>query len=465
MPPKNMLWGKEYQDKNVWDAACERVEYAYTLFDTLSVAFSGGKDSTCALQVAIEVTRQLNKPPIRVVFWDEEAIPYDTEAYVRRINEQYGAPGEGIINLEWYCIPVQHRNACSTKSPFWWCWDPDEKEKWVRPLPPEAITELKGFPLYPKGDRLAIPKCDELVFNFENDGMVGSILGIRSQESLMRQRMVRARETDNWIISRSKHIKKLYPIYDWSYHDVWHAVRTYGWDYNEAYDVMEMAGVYGANQRCAPPYGEQPVQGLWQYAECWPDIWGKMADRVPGAAAAARYANTEIYGITGRKMPKPADLTWQEWISKLISRWENEDGNARDFVANDCKKNIFMHYRNTVDPLLVYVAHPRSGVNWIFAQVLVTKGNFKGRSTPNFPGMDEASQRDRYLSYLEEWDYWKESGSLWELGLPEDHPGPMDPDPLLTQIRKEHYENKAKRESSFIPPNIEDIDDDDTPGD
>ena len=40
---KKMLWGKEVLDKSVWDAACERVEYAYSIFDTLSVAFSGGK--------------------------------------------------------------------------------------------------------------------------------------------------------------------------------------------------------------------------------------------------------------------------------------------------------------------------------------------------------------------------------------------------------------------------------------
>lgn len=454
MTGKSTMWGKEVLDKNVWDAAVERVEYAYGLFDTLSVAFSGGKDSTCVLQVAIEATRRLGRPPLRVIFWDEEAIPYETEAYVRRINEQYGPEGEGVIRLEWYCIPVQHRNACSPKAPYWWCWDPDHRDRWVRPLPPEAITELEGFEVQPPGARRSIPNCDELTFRFERDGMVGSMLGIRSQESLMRQRMVRAREVDNWIIPRLRHVKKLYPVYDWGYHDVWRAIREFGWDYNEAYDVMEMAGIQGPDQRCAPPYGEQPLLGLWQFHVCFPDIWDRMCERVPGAAAAARYARTEVYGLVGRQMPKPADLPWPEWISRLIERWENENG-ARDFVARDVQKNLHMHYRNTPDPVLVYTPHPNGGITWRHLQALVTKGNFKGRATPNFAGYDDGPRRERYRAYLEEFDFWLEQERLWELGLPEDA-RPCDPEPWMVEERERHYRLRDRGETgTFVEPQLE----------
>ena len=97
--------------------------------------------------------------------------------------------------------------------------------------------------------------------------------------------------------SSQGNIYKVYPVYDWSTKDIWTAPKKYGWDYNPAYDLMDKMGIKPNDQRCAPPYGEEPMRGLYQFRELFPDIWGKMQTRVDGAATAARYSNTVLsYG-------------------------------------------------------------------------------------------------------------------------------------------------------------------------
>ena len=102
-------WGKEWLGENVWDLALDRARTAFDIFDHCFVAFSGGKDSTAVLEVAMKAAEEMGKLPLRVVFWDEEAIPYETEDYVRR------RATDERTTMEWYCLPVHHRNACSRR--------------------------------------------------------------------------------------------------------------------------------------------------------------------------------------------------------------------------------------------------------------------------------------------------------------------------------------------------------------
>jgi predicted phosphoadenosine phosphosulfate sulfurtransferase len=71
-------------DKDVLTLARERMAVAFDRFDEVAVSFSGGKDSTVALHVSLDEARRRGQR-LRVFFFDEEAIPYETEAYVRRI--------------------------------------------------------------------------------------------------------------------------------------------------------------------------------------------------------------------------------------------------------------------------------------------------------------------------------------------------------------------------------------------
>ena len=78
-----MILPRKVVDENVYDLAIERLTYAYEIFDSIHVSFSGGKDSTVCLNLAYEVAKKLGRLPLHVHFFDEEAIPFETERYVR----------------------------------------------------------------------------------------------------------------------------------------------------------------------------------------------------------------------------------------------------------------------------------------------------------------------------------------------------------------------------------------------
>ena len=65
---------KQTLDDNVYTLALERIHRTYDLFDQVAVSFSGGKDSTAALMLTLQVAGERDRLPLDVVFFDEEAI-------------------------------------------------------------------------------------------------------------------------------------------------------------------------------------------------------------------------------------------------------------------------------------------------------------------------------------------------------------------------------------------------------
>lgn len=368
-------------DRDVLDLARERVRDCFRLFDTCVVSFSGGKDSTVVLNLTIEAAKEIGRGKIRAIFLDEEAISYETEQYVRRVNQG------GSVDLEWYCVPVEHRNACSRRHPFWYPWAPEDEHLWVRPMPPEGITfdRLEGFPINP-GERQSFPNLIGYLYPADKYGRVGMLMGIRAQESLTRLGAILKPTTDSrpWIrkweegYRNQGNIYKCYPIYDWRTEDVWTAPAEFGWDYNKSYDIMDKAGIPPHQQRVAPPYGEEPMQHLWMYAQCFPDIWDKMSRRVPGAATGARYSRSYLYGY-GALPEKPAGISWHDYIRGWILKHPK---NVQAHIARRIKMWLNTHYSTTRDPIAVNTPHPQTGVCWNFIMMLAMRGDFKERKQP-----------------------------------------------------------------------------------
>ncbi len=264
-PAKAQGYQKREVGKSVYDLALERIRYVYDLFDTIAVSFSGGKDSTTVLNLALQVAHERNKLPLYVFHFDEEAIPTEVADYVRRV---YNRPD---VDLKWWCVPIKHTNACSSESDSWIAWNPEEKHLWVRDMPPEGLTE---FPRYQPAEHVyGIPEIMAGQFDPAIYGRVGILFGIRAAESLTRYQAVSRRKEENYIVQEwtdnaggdfgstklgMGNTYKVYPIYDWQTSDVWTAPQMFGWDYSSAYDLMEMAGISHHGQRVAPPFGTQP---------------------------------------------------------------------------------------------------------------------------------------------------------------------------------------------------------------
>ena len=122
--------------RDVLTVSRERVRRALECYEKPLVSFSGGKDSTVVLNLVVEEAKALGRLPVDVFFADEEIVAPETIEYVRRVAQ---LPS---IRLFWSCIPLRHRNACSKTEPWWYTWHPDQRETWVREMPPEAQTAL-----------------------------------------------------------------------------------------------------------------------------------------------------------------------------------------------------------------------------------------------------------------------------------------------------------------------------------
>ena len=379
---------KEIVNQDVRELALERMDRIWDRYDRMAVAFSGGKDSTIVLHLALEVAAARGALPLDVYFWDEEVLHPETVEYVARV------AARPDVNMHWLCLPIEHRNACSKKVPYWHCWAEEDRAIWTRPMPDlECVKTVKDYPDFVRKAHDA-----SITDLFPADGSrVGWMLGIRADESLRRYRSVTHRVEDNYIsaVSYARWVDQIKPIYDWSTLDVWTAPHVFDWDHNRAYEVMSKAGISPSNQRVCAPFGEQPLENLWMYQLCWPQLWEKMLARVPGAATAGRYARTPLWGYGS--VTKGEDETWEEVLSREIEKWEPK---TRKAVAIRIRNEIDSHSRTMPgvpipDKELVYDKSDfTSGVTWTLLVKIAKRGDTKGRIAACYRGREEDGSTD-----------------------------------------------------------------------
>ena len=319
---------KKYLDKSVYEATNERIKYIFDNFDNIYVSFSGGKDSGLLLNLVLDYKRRNNiKRKIGVFHQDFEAQYKQTTEFVTRMFEN---------NLEdidpyWVCLPMGSRCAVSNYQMYWYTWDPDEKDKWVREMPdmPYIINlENNPFDFYKYKmvqEDLYADFGDWFSRQHEEDSIC--LLGIRADESLNRYR---AYATDRkvlmdgkqWTSKMGEKWYNAYPLYDWTTKDVWVANGKFGFDYNKIYDLFYKAGLSIHQMRVASPYHEAAKESLNLYRVLEPDTWVKVVGRVQGANFGAMYGNTKLLG--SRRITLPEGHTWRSYVKFLLATLPDE---------------------------------------------------------------------------------------------------------------------------------------------
>jgi predicted phosphoadenosine phosphosulfate sulfurtransferase len=310
---------KQYRAQNVYDAAVERLEEVYRGFDRVYLSVSFGKDSTVLLYLALDVARRLGKLPVEIVYIDLEGQYQSTGRLAEACFSRSDVVGH------WVCLPINLRNAVSMHQPFWTCWDPDEQERWIRPMPdhPAVVSDEAAFPFFYRH-----MEFEEFVPEYgawmAQTGRTCCLVAIRSDESLNRFRTIASHTKDRWRgyawttkIQGYDNIYNAYPIYDWRTEDIWTATGRNGWPYNRIYDLMHMAGVSIHEARLCQPYGDDQRRGLDLYHRCEPETWPRVVQRVTGANFGAKYAKSALMGF--RKMVKPPKHTWRSYTEFLLS--------------------------------------------------------------------------------------------------------------------------------------------------
>ncbi len=317
---------KKYLQKNVYEAANERIEYVFKNFKKVYVSFSGGKDSSVLLNLVLDYMRKTGETrKVGVLFIDLEGQYRATINYIKDILTE----NAHLVDIYWVCLPLTLRNAVSVFQPFWTCWDLENRDKWIREYPdfPNVITETNNpFSFFKKEMEFEefVPAFGEWYANGEK---TACLVGIRSDESLNRYRTIKSfyKETidgKNWTTRISENLYNIYPIYDWNVNDVWVGNGRLGWKYNRLYDMFYKAGVSLASQRICQPYGDDQRKGLNLFRIVEPDTWAKVVNRVSGANYGNIYCGNRIMGYRNVVLPK--GHTWKSYCKMLLATLPTE---------------------------------------------------------------------------------------------------------------------------------------------
>lgn len=304
---------------NVFEAAKQRISYTFDNFEKIIVSFSAGKDSTVMLHMVCEEARKRNTK-VAVMLIDLEGQYKKTIEHAEKCREMY----KDCTEWYWICLPLHLRNAVSVYQPFWKCWDPEQKEMWIRDLPKNCINDENYFPFFKNG--MEFEEFDVLFAQWYAQGKSCAVhIGIRADESLNRYRTIanKYKITHNgnmWTTKIIDNVYNVYPIYDWKTDDDWiYQGKNPNLPYNELYDYMHLAGLTISQMRICQPYGDDQRRGLWLFHLIEPETWARVVARVNGANSGANYIN-ETGNINGyRKITKPEGHTWKSFAILLIN--------------------------------------------------------------------------------------------------------------------------------------------------
>lgn len=337
---------KIYSKQNVLEAAKDRIRWLFDEFPNVVVDISGGKDSTVVFHLAIEIAREKGRLPLRVMFLDQEAEWQATVDTVRQIMTR-----EDVEPL-WYQIPFKLFNATSASEHWLMCWNPEEEHRWMRPKEPYAITEnVYGT------DRFGELFAAILKHDFAGQKAC-HIAGVRAEESPARMLGLTTHPAYKWATwgkpeksGRGSQHYTMYPIYDWSYTDVWKAIHEHGWPYNPIYDAQYAYGISVLNMRVSNVHHETAVQALFYMQEVEPETYQKLTQRISGIDTAGKLGVADYF-------PKSLPFmfsSWREyrdflleklildpeWRRKLAARFADDEATYGDEMGDKlCRVHI-----------------------------------------------------------------------------------------------------------------------------
>ncbi len=383
---------KIYLNKNVLQAALERIRFLFDEFEQVAVCYSGGKDSTVIFELTMQVAQELNRLPLPVLFIDQEAEWQATIDQMRKVMYRKD------VKPYWYQMPMKISNSTSFEHEWLYCWEPGRE--WMREREPIAIKEnIYGEDRF----KILFKAIPDLEFKDKN---LAFISGIRTEESPARLLGMTNAPCYKWITwgqnhknfqkhSKGKNHISFYPIYDWSYSDVWKAISEHQWEYCRIYDDQYRLGRSLHDMRVSSLHHETSLQSLYYMQEAEPETHDKLTARLQGVNSTIKFDGEYI-------VPKEPPYMFRDWVEyrdflleRLISA-EKRPIFAKRFKSDERK------YRFFEDIMQDNIFNRAMRVQ----VVSMLANDWFGTKLENL----RASYSNRYLRHLEKkyWaDYWK----------------------------------------------------------
>ena len=145
------------------------------------------------------------------------------------------------------------------------------------------------------------------------------LIGLRSEESLNRYGAVTrnpALPNVPWSSKSTGKAVKLYPIYDWTFEDIWTYLGTENVPYNRVYDWMYVKGHNIPEMRVSSLIHERAHRCLTDLQEFEPDTYSKLLERVPGIHVAQLYAKDNTM-MKAHRLPS-AYKSWKDYRDFIL---------------------------------------------------------------------------------------------------------------------------------------------------
>lgn len=317
---------KIFLDHDVFTAALDRIRWLMDEFDDYCVFSSGGKDSTVTLELVTIVAREKNRLPVPVIFIDQEA---EWSFTIDHIKEIMSRPE---VKPLWYQTELNiSNNATNQGEKNLNCWA--KGGEWMREKDPAAIHEA-DFKTNNFKDRF--PQILEANFT----GSVAGFGGVRCEESPARTVGLTEGITYQHV-TYGKHQNKaksqyaFYPIYDWSYRDIWKAICDNDWKYCKLYDYMYQHGIPFRDMRVSNLNHETALRNLFFLQEVDRETWNKLVKRLPGINTAGHLKDDAI--SAPKKLPWMFSgwIEYRDYLAAILPSSESSEAFRLLFETND----------------------------------------------------------------------------------------------------------------------------------
>ena len=238
----------------------------------------------------------------------------------------------------WFQMPMVITNNASSYKRYNYCWNEDEKEKWIHPQNKISI-KINKYGTNRFHD--LFNKIIEIDYKNLKTCIIG---GVRTEEAPKRLTGLTTALTYKEItwgkeINKKNHHYIFYPIYDWSYTDVWKYIFENNIEYNKIYDEFYRHGVKINDMRVSNLHHETAIQSLLLVQEIEPKTWNKLVDRIDGASSIKHIKKNSF--VCPKELPYMFK-DWEDYALHLLNNLIQEEKNKKTLLNKiETKKNIY----------------------------------------------------------------------------------------------------------------------------